>query len=91
MDDGAGDDGAGDDGAPGRPGHPAASAVNWRRILLTDAGVGLVFVAIGLVLMATWVSVIGAGVVAFGGTYLVLVGRRFRVWRALRRDAGLPT
>ncbi len=70
--------------------HPAAMAINWKRILLTDAGVGLVFVAIGVALMAVWWPPAGAAVAAFGCCYEVLVFRRYKVWKAQRIEAGLP-
>jgi hypothetical protein len=80
-----------DDQPAAYPGHPAAYAVNWKQVLLTDAGVGLAMVTVGVAIGLAWVWFAGAAVAAFGCTYLVMVGKRFTVWRGLRRDAGLPT
>jgi hypothetical protein len=78
------------DDAP-RPGHPAAYAPNWKRILIVDAGVGLVCFVVGVALMARWNVVVGAAVGAFGLGYVGLVFRRYQLWRAHRIDAGLDT
>jgi len=72
-----------------RPGPRAAYASNWRVILVADAGLGMAFLAVGIVLMVVWELVPGAFIGALGCTYLVVVLRRYGTWRQLRRDAGL--
>jgi hypothetical protein len=71
------------------PGSPAAYARNWRQVLLTDAGVGVVFVASGVWAYVAWNEVIGGLVVALGVLYVFLVFRRYRTWAERRRAVGL--
>lgn len=83
----------GDDAEPFEPtgkwANPAIYASNWRRILLVDAGIGVVILVVGVALMVRWNLLVGSFVAALGLTYLTAVGRRFLQWRWLRRRAGL--
>jgi hypothetical protein len=72
-----------------RPGHPAAYASNWRRILAVDASIGVACFAVGVAVIGVWSVVIGAAIGAFGLGYVVLVWRRYELWREHRRVAGL--
>lgn len=79
-----------DDWVPtGKWANPAIYASNWRRIIVVDALLGTVLVAVGVALMAGWNVVGGAFVAALGLTYVLAVGRRYLQWRWLRRRAGL--
>lgn len=69
----------------------AAYAANWRTVLAADALLGVAVVVIGALLGLLWsMAVVGSLLVVAGAAYVVLVARRWRRWRALRRDAGLP-
>jgi uncharacterized membrane protein HdeD (DUF308 family) len=67
----------------------AASAPNWRRVLLVDAAVGVVVVALGVLSLAAWNAVVGWILVLLGVTYLLALLGRYRTWRAHRSQAGL--
>ena len=68
----------------------AALAANWWVILLADAAVGLVVVAVGAALAAWWIAWVGVLVMVAGLLYVLLVVRRGLQWRWLRREAGRP-
>lgn len=59
----------------------AAYASNWKRILLTDVGIGLAAVLIGVWRGGAFLVVSAAGVV-----YVAAVGRRALRWRRLRQE-----
>lgn len=59
----------------------AAYAVNWKRILLVDALLGLAAVGVGVRQGGFWLALSAAGVV-----YIAAVFRRFLRWRRLRRE-----
>lgn len=59
----------------------AAYAANWKRILLTDALLGVGAVLIGVWRGGAFLLVSAAGVV-----YVVAVFRRFLRWRRLRQE-----
>lgn len=63
----------------------AAYAANWKTILAVDAGIGWVFVVIGLVLG----NALGLVLVGAGAAYLVIGFRRARRWKRLRTERGL--
>lgn len=68
----------------------AAYATNWRTVLAADALLGAAVVVVGALLGLLWsMAVVGSLLVVAGAAYAVLVARRWRRWRALRRDAGL--
>jgi hypothetical protein len=67
----------------------AAYAANWRSVLAVDAGMGVVLLVVGVVVMATVHVVVGGFLGALGASYVLLVLRRARRWSALRREAGL--
>lgn len=66
-----------------------AYAANWKAVLAVDAGLGVLALAVGIVLMVTIHLVMGALIGALGATYVVLVGRRAAKWLGLRRQANL--
>lgn len=59
----------------------AAYAANWKRILLTDALLGVFAVLIGVWRSGAFLIVSAAGVV-----YVAAVFRRFLRWRRLRQE-----
>jgi hypothetical protein len=63
----------------------AAYAANWKTILLVDAGIGWVFVIIGVVLG----SALGLVLAGAGAAYLVIGFRRAWRWKRLRTERGL--
>jgi hypothetical protein len=73
----------------GKWANPAIYAVNWRTILLVDAGLGVVVTLVGIAVMVLWNLFVGSFVAALGLTYVTAVGRRYLQWRWLRRRAGL--
>jgi hypothetical protein len=70
------------------PPHPAAAAANWRSVLVADAALGVVAMAVGLAMVAWWSVVLGAGIASLGLAYLAMVGRRGRLWAAWRARQG---
>jgi hypothetical protein len=54
-------------------------------VLLVDAGVGLLLFLVGVWVSVAWSVVAGAFLEATGILYVILVGRRWRRWSALRR------
>jgi hypothetical protein len=62
----------------------AAYAPNWWRILLIDAGIGVVIVVVGVVLALAW-SPVAWALVPLGVFYEYQVIKRVFRWRALRR------
>lgn len=66
-------------------------AANWRAVLMADGALGVVVLLVGVVVLFAVNVWAGAGVGAFGVTYVVLVVRRYHYWRGLRREAGLDS
>jgi len=66
-----------------------AYAANWKAVLAADASAGGVLMLVGLVVLAAANIVFGAMLMAGGGAYVALVGRRALHWADLRREAGL--
>lgn len=70
----------------------AASASNWRSVLLADAAMGGVLIVVGVALLVGWDQVIaGASAASFGVAYLLVVRRRRDTWVEWRRRNGLGT
>lgn len=67
----------------------AAYAANWRQVLAVDAGLGVVAVVVGVVVIAVASPIAGAVIVAIGLLYLAMVVLRARRWARLRSEAGL--
>jgi hypothetical protein len=67
----------------------AALAPNWRRVLLVDAGMGLVVLALGVLSVVAWNQIVGWILVLLGVLYLFAVTGRYRTWKAHRTEAGL--
>jgi hypothetical protein len=71
----------------------AASAPNWRRVLLVDACVGVVVIVLGVVALVAWDgiagTIIGWLLVLLGVAYVLAIVGRYRTWKARRRDAGI--
>ena len=66
-------------------------AENWRTPLVVDIVMGTIVFVIGVVLSVDWSPIAGGGIGALGALYVVLAVRRWRLWAALRREAGLMT
>lgn len=66
----------------------ATFAPNWATVLLADALVGIVLIALGLAVVV-WISWVGWFLVAAGIVYTLMVVRRALQWRWLRQQAGL--
>ena len=64
-------------------------APNWRTPLVVDIVLGTIVFVVGVVLAVNWSPIAGGGVGALGALYVVLAVRRWRLWAALRREAGL--
>ena len=67
----------------------AVYAVNWWQVLLADASIGLLGVAVGVAILLWWIGWLGVVAIVVSVWYLLLVGRRALQWRWLRREAGL--
>ena len=67
----------------------AATASNWKRVIVVDALVGVVVAIVGVVLAFTWSSFGGAVIAALGVLYLFAVIRRYWGFQDRRRAAGL--
>lgn len=66
----------------------ATFAPNWVAVLVADAMVGIVLIALGLAAVA-WIGWVGWCLVAAGVVYTLMVVRRALQWRWLRQQAGL--
>jgi hypothetical protein len=64
-------------------------AKNWRTPLVVDIVMGTIVFVGGVVLSVNWSPVVGGGLGALGALYVLLAVRRWRLWAALRREAGL--
>jgi len=64
-------------------------AKNWRTPLLVDIVMGTIVFVGGVVLSVNWSPVVGGGIGALGALYVLLAVRRWKLWAALRREAGL--
>jgi hypothetical protein len=67
----------------------AALARNWRRVLLVDASVGLVVIALGIASVLGWNAIVGWVLVLLGLVYVFAVVGRYRTWKIHRREAGI--
>jgi protein-S-isoprenylcysteine O-methyltransferase Ste14 len=67
----------------------AASARNWWRVLLVDALVGVILLALGVASIVAWNGIVGWILVLLGVAYLLALVGRYRAWRAHRARAGL--
>ena len=71
----------------------AALASNWRRVLLVDASVGVLVIAVGVLALVAWHSIVGVivgwALVLLGVVYVFAVIGRYRAWKVHRRDAGI--
>jgi len=65
---------------------PAALAANWWKVLLVDAGLGLLVVVLGVLSIVAWSEIVGWILVLLGGLYLLALVGRYRAWR-MQRDA----
>lgn len=68
----------------------AATAANWRTVLMVDALLGVAAAAAGLWLATSGRPVVGGLLLLGGIAYAAMVGRRWSRWRRIRTDAGLP-
>jgi protein-S-isoprenylcysteine O-methyltransferase Ste14 len=66
----------------------AAMAANWWRVLLVDALVGVVVLALGVLSLARWNAIVGWILVLLGILYLFAIIGRFRTWKAHRAESG---
>ena len=67
----------------------AALAPNWRRVLLVDAVVGLVAVALGILSLVAWNAIVGWVLILLGVAYLFAVIGRYRTWKTYRSHSGI--
>jgi len=82
---------------PGEQGHVrrraridrAATASNWRQVLLVDSLFGLIVLLAGVVVAAVVWPPAGGVLVVLGGAYLGVGAARWRRWIRLRAEAGL--
>lgn len=67
----------------------AATASNWKSVLMGDAAIGVIALVAGWWLASSGRTIVGSLLVGAGLGYIALVVSRYRRWRTLRRDAGL--
>ena len=69
--------------------HRAATAANWRSVVVMDALLGFVVLLLGIGIIVTLVTWLGVLVCALAVGYLWLVAERYRSWKRWRQSAGL--